>query len=75
MWKATASQNILMRIMNAYMDRVLTAAEWSPVVAEQLMRVTGMVDPPSRLMRPAIWLRFATSRRGRFACVQPSAKV
>jgi flavin-dependent dehydrogenase len=75
MSKATASQNISMRIMNAYMERVLTAAESSPVVAEQLMRVTGMVDSPSRLMRPGIWLRFATFRRGRFARGQPLAEA
>lgn len=46
-----------MRITNAYLDWVSTAAETDPAVAGQLMRVTGMVDPPSRLLRPGFIAR------------------
>ena len=48
---------ISMRISNAFLERVLTATEVDPVVAEQFMRITAMVDPPVRLLRPSILLR------------------
>jgi 2-polyprenyl-6-methoxyphenol hydroxylase-like FAD-dependent oxidoreductase len=48
---------ISMRFTNAFLERVLTAVEADPVVAGQFMRVTAMVDPPSRLLRPSILLR------------------
>jgi len=41
------------RLTNAYLDRVLTAAETDPWVVQQFLRVTGMIDAPSQLMRPA----------------------
>jgi hypothetical protein len=43
-----------MRITNAFLERVLTACEVDPVVAGQFMRVTSMVDSPTRLLRPSI---------------------
>jgi 2-polyprenyl-6-methoxyphenol hydroxylase-like FAD-dependent oxidoreductase len=45
------------RVINAYVNRVLTAAERDPVVAEQFLRVAALQDPASRLFRPS------TSRR------------
>ncbi len=42
-----------MRLTNAYLDRVLVAAETDPWVTQQFLRVTGMIDPPTRLLRPA----------------------
>jgi 2-polyprenyl-6-methoxyphenol hydroxylase-like FAD-dependent oxidoreductase len=51
-----------MRITNAYMDRVLTAAEADPLVAEQFLRVSGMVDSPARLLRPSLMFRVARTR-------------
>jgi 2-polyprenyl-6-methoxyphenol hydroxylase-like FAD-dependent oxidoreductase len=54
-----------MRITNAYLDRVMTAAETDPVVAGQFMRVIGMMDPPARLLRPAILLRIGWADWGR----------
>ena len=57
---------LTMRITNAYLERVMTAAETDPVVAGQFTRVIGMIDPPSRLLRPSMLLRIAhTSRRQR----------
>ena len=41
------------RLTNAYVDRVLTAAETDPWVSQQFLRVTGMIDPPTQLLRPA----------------------
>ena len=51
------------RISNAYIDRVMTAAETDPVVAGQFMRVIGMIDSPARLLRPSQLLRIARANR------------
>jgi flavin-dependent dehydrogenase len=48
-----------MRISNAYMDRILTATETDPIVAQQLLRVVWMLDDPIALFRPPIVLRTA----------------
>jgi 2-polyprenyl-6-methoxyphenol hydroxylase-like FAD-dependent oxidoreductase len=42
------------RLVNAWVDRVLTAAEHDAVVAAQFMRVITMIDPPTALFRPGI---------------------
>ena len=43
-----------MRLTNAYLDRVMAAAETDPWVGQQFMRVTGMIDTPTHLLRPAL---------------------
>jgi hypothetical protein len=53
------------RINNACLDRVMTAVESDPVVAGQFMRVTAMIDPPARLLRPRILLRVARAHHRR----------
>jgi 2-polyprenyl-6-methoxyphenol hydroxylase-like FAD-dependent oxidoreductase len=53
------------RISNAFLDRVMTAAETDLTVAGQFMRVIGMIDPPTRLLRPSIVLRIAQANRVR----------
>ncbi len=53
------------RITNAYLDRVMTAAETDSVVAQQFMQVIGMVDPPTRLLAPSIMLRLARNHAAR----------
>jgi 2-polyprenyl-6-methoxyphenol hydroxylase-like FAD-dependent oxidoreductase len=40
------------RIINAYINRVLTAAERDPWVAEEFLRVASLRDPATRLFRP-----------------------
>lgn len=54
-----------MRLTNAYTDRVLAAAEVDPVVAQDFLRVVGMVAAPSRLMQPSFMLRVARANRTR----------
>jgi hypothetical protein len=54
-----------MRVTNAYIARVLTAAETDPVVAEQFFRVSGMIDPPARLLRPSLMIRVARTNHRR----------
>jgi 2-polyprenyl-6-methoxyphenol hydroxylase-like FAD-dependent oxidoreductase len=39
------------RVINAYVNRVLTAAERDPAVAEQFLRVAALQDPATRLFR------------------------
>jgi 2-polyprenyl-6-methoxyphenol hydroxylase-like FAD-dependent oxidoreductase len=57
---------VSMRVTNAYLDRVLAAAETDVTVAQDFLRVMGMVAPPSTLMRPAFVARVAAhARRGR----------
>jgi 2-polyprenyl-6-methoxyphenol hydroxylase-like FAD-dependent oxidoreductase len=54
-----------MRITNAYIERVLTAAESDVIVADQFLKVIGMVDSPFRLLRPSVVFRIATAPRRR----------
>jgi len=54
---------VSMRITNAFLEPVMTAVEVDPVVAGQFMRVTAMIDPPARLLRPSILLRVVLANR------------
>jgi 2-polyprenyl-6-methoxyphenol hydroxylase-like FAD-dependent oxidoreductase len=45
------------RVINAYVNLALIAAERDPAVAEQFIRVTALQDPPKRLFRPSTALR------------------
>ncbi|MDX1892415.1 2-polyprenyl-6-methoxyphenol hydroxylase-like oxidoreductase [Mycolicibacterium sp. 050158] len=59
-----------MRVTNSLVDRVLTAAESDPFVAQEFMRVTGMLQPPSRMMLPSFV--FHVARAGRRSAVRPA---
>ena len=57
---------LLTRLLNVYVDRVLTAAEYDPVAVNQFFRVTALIDPATRLLRPSmIWRAALAKRRGR----------
>jgi 2-polyprenyl-6-methoxyphenol hydroxylase-like FAD-dependent oxidoreductase len=51
-----------MRVANAYVERVLQAAETDPWVAQEFLSVIGMLEPPTRLLRPAMLRRVARRR-------------
>ena len=54
------------RVLNAYAARVQAAAERDPAIAEQLLRVVSLQDPPTRLFRPstAVPVLLRSLRRG-----------
>jgi len=54
-----------MRVTSRLVDLVLTACESDAVVGTQFFRVSGLVDPPTRLLRPAFLYRVATVNLGR----------
>jgi len=49
------------RIANRYVQRVQAAARTDPLVAQRLARVVGLIDAPSRLLRPEIATRVAAA--------------
>src|SRR5262249_27320974 len=58
------AQSVPTRLFNAYVDRIMTAAEYDTVVVDQFSRVTTLQDPATRLLRPAmLWRAAAASYR------------
>ena len=45
------------RLMAAYVDSVQAAAEHDPVAGRGFLRVSGLIDPPSALLRPRLMWR------------------
>jgi hypothetical protein len=56
---------IFTRLLSAYVDRVLTAAEYDTAALNQFFKVTALLDPASRLLRPSIMWRAALANRRR----------
>ena len=50
-------RSVSVRIGNAYLERVLIAAENDPLLVQQFLRVMHLIDPVSRLFRPSTMLR------------------
>lgn len=73
-WRAAVSADLALpevdgerplsvRLLNRYVDRVLTAAESHDAVGRRFMRVTGLLDSPATLFAPGIAARALTARR------------
>lgn len=54
-----------MRLSNAYLGRVMTAAESDPDVALRFLRVVGMLDSPARLFSPPFMFRVLRAHQPR----------
>lgn len=65
---------LLTRLLNVYIDRVLTAAEYDTVAFGEFFRVTSLIDPGTRLLRPGLMWRAARAkaRRRRHESEQPA---
>jgi 2-polyprenyl-6-methoxyphenol hydroxylase-like FAD-dependent oxidoreductase len=65
------------RVINAYINRVLTAAERDPTVAEQFIRVAALQQPPTRLYRPSTALRVLAGnlRRSRVPTIDAATRA
>lgn len=71
----TGKRTVTMRFTSRFADWVLGACETDAMVNAQFFKVTGLVDPPSRLLNPRFILRVARvnrSRRQRDSQPQPA---
>ena len=56
---------LVVRVFNSYVDRVLAAAESDAAIVNQFFRVTSLLDPATRLLRPAVMWRVARAEKRR----------
>ena len=55
------AQSVTTRLFNRYVDRIMTAAEYDTAAVDQFSRVTALLDPATRLLRPGMMWRAAAA--------------
>ena len=55
------AQSLTTRLFNRYVDRIMTAAEYDTAAVDQFNRVTALLDPATRLLRPGMMWRAAAA--------------
>lgn len=65
-------RTIATKLSNAYLDRVLRAAETDPWVCQKFQRITGMLEPPTALFSPTM-LRKVIKPAAAPATTEPAA--
>jgi 2-polyprenyl-6-methoxyphenol hydroxylase-like FAD-dependent oxidoreductase len=63
--------NAALRAQHRYLDRVVAASTYDPVVAGRYVRVLGMLAPPTTLFRPRVLLAAARARTDGAASAAP----
>lgn len=58
-----AKRPLATRLGNRYIARLQTVAQYDMEVTETFFRIIGLLDPPSRLLRPKMLVRAALHRR------------
>jgi 2-polyprenyl-6-methoxyphenol hydroxylase-like FAD-dependent oxidoreductase len=56
-------RRLTVRLINAYIHRLLVAAEHDPIIATRFLRVSTFLDKPPRLMTPPIIARVISGNR------------
>jgi 2-polyprenyl-6-methoxyphenol hydroxylase-like FAD-dependent oxidoreductase len=63
----------MVKIMNAYMAKVMYGMLFDSRLTEAFMRVAGLIDPPQALLRPGNLLRVRRASKRRLPMPEPSA--
>jgi 2-polyprenyl-6-methoxyphenol hydroxylase-like FAD-dependent oxidoreductase len=72
--EVAAPRPMMVRVMNSYMARLQAAATLDGVVTRTFMRVAGLVEPPTALMRPGMMFRVFRGRKGAPSAAAPVAR-
>ncbi|MGW6118511.1 FAD-dependent oxidoreductase [Nocardia sp. NPDC055165] len=69
------TRTLQIRLVNAYVRRLLEVGRHDPVVAARFLRVSALLDPPAWLMRPSTLARVSVGMRRRGDSVAPPPRV